>query len=525
MNHDFSRFALILLISAAAMGCLWAQPSLSDIEQMIEREQYDLAEAALQEIIDQKPKNAKAYYWLGAIYYERSEYDVAASYFRKGIKSRRREPLNYVGLGEVFFAHVQKQEAVENFEKALRVGKKAEVDMNIVVAMAYLREGDPQSVKESVINLRSVSHDAIGTSDYHLACGKLSVALHDSATAMYHFQQAIEADSSRKNSYIILAEELVQYKKIADAHETLAIVKAMDSTYPPIYRVAGFAYMDQEQFDAARLMMTKYYDLTGHDRIARPVLGETLFLIKDYRGVVNLLESRGPYLSIENRLLAMTYGLLGEIRLSKQHLDMCFKRLPTVEALKKHRFLASPREKAFSKDTSEGYKYLADMAKENKQYELEATFRDQYIIQKQVAGRTGSLRDYYYAGIANFRAGKPEKADSSFIQVLNIKPDFTAAHFWRIRVAKAQDPENEQWLVIPHAQQIIKYIGEKPIKDLKAAEKAQLRTCYQLMTVYQYAQQADGSGNCEAARPWLEKALVFTPEDEYLLGIRANCQP
>jgi hypothetical protein len=106
-----------------------------------------------------------------------------------------------------------------------------------------------------------------------------------------------------------------------------------------------------------------------------------------------------------------------------------------------------------------------------------------------------------------------------------MQENLTDAYYYRIRIAQKLDPENKQWLGLAPAQKIVEYLGDKQRGDLKAAEERHLAISYMLLTVHAFNQQPDGTGNCPAAIPYLQKALEFNPEDAFLLELKDYCAP
>lgn len=519
------------------MGCLWAQPTLSDIEEMIDREQYDRADQLLDERLEIESEDSEIYYWKGLVQYKMGHYQDAETAFEKGIDFNNKNPYNHAGLGGTRFQLRQRLGAIESLEKALKT-KRRDIRVHFAVARAYLDEGSPSSLKEAEVLLLQAQKKAPDNPESYIALGDYYFVKKTLDLALIQYNQAIEKNPQFVQGYSRMGHLLIEKGRYEEAGAVLSKAMEIDPTYSPAYKYMGERWLKEKDIEKARANYQKYVELTDNDFFARQRYASFLFMAEDYQGVLDVLEGLDTTTILGWRLKGMAYLEMGNAEQAQACMSTYLAGMeaqgfvPIMWEADPRVFIDSDADRKAREEKMEEA-YLADPAqaevwnqeaeryRREGNYDQEVHYRTVYIEKKKKA----SIRDYYFLGIAQYRAAQFESADSTFAVVLSIKPDFAAAHFWRLRIAKSQDPENEQWLVIPHAQQIIKYLGDKPIKDLKSAEKAQLRTSYKLMIVYHYAEQADGSSNCEAARPWLEKALTIAPEDEYLLGIRAFCSP
>lgn len=124
--------------------------------------------------------------------------------------------------------------------------------------------------------------------------------------------------------------------------------------------------------------------------------------------------------------------------------------------------------------------------------------------------------------------GQYDLAEVALKELIEAEPENVEAYYGLMRLAlkRDQDSENTQWLSVPPAHKITELIGDIPISALKPNEHKWLRDAYFVLTFYYFDNKEDGTSNCEAARPWLEKAILYDKgETEWLYDVNIFCEP
>ncbi len=81
---------------------------------------FDMAEALLQQVVQNDPGNARAHSYLGDIYLTRRKFDDALSHYTKSIAISPSEGDNYFRIGQIYYYRKNGPRAIEYFEKALQ---------------------------------------------------------------------------------------------------------------------------------------------------------------------------------------------------------------------------------------------------------------------------------------------------------------------------------------------------------------------------------------------------------------------
>ena len=529
-------FALLGVVFLAGVS-LHAQ-SIEEIKSSVENDQLERADEMVSQLIAVDDKNSEYYYWQGVVKYKMENYDAAYKAFEQGIKVRSKAPYNHAGMGMVQFKKKQHADAKERLAKALEIGKK-DINLNFAVATAYLEEGSPVNLKEAEVLLLQAQNKAPELPESYVALGDYYFAKNTPDLALNQYNQAIKMDPKFVQGYARVGQMLIEKSQYKEGAEMLSKAMEIDPNYAPAYKQMGELWLRAKDYPKARDNYRKYVELTGDDLLAKQRYASFLFLTEDYQGTIAVLKDLDIESNLKNRLLGMAYLEIGEPQKAQEYMNQYFlsiKEEYTISSdyvtMAKALTLTGNEDaaddnikKAITMDANqvEIYKTMADQAKEQENYPLEARMRKKYIDAKEDAGQPESLRDHYFAGMAYYNADMLPEADASFNRVVELQPDFTTAHFWRLRIAKKNDPDNKEWLVSPHAEKIIEYLGDKPASEIKPAELSQLKTCYMLMTFYKFEQKADGTGNCLAAAPYLEKSLQLSPDDEFLNSMKEFC--
>ena len=90
-----------------------------DIElakKAIDAEQYEKAKAILKTILQSKPGNGKATFFLGNVYLRQSIEDSAKIYFQKGLTASDNPRWNNIGLGQIDLNNGNATAAQANFD-------------------------------------------------------------------------------------------------------------------------------------------------------------------------------------------------------------------------------------------------------------------------------------------------------------------------------------------------------------------------------------------------------------------------
>ncbi|MBN1599595.1 MAG: tetratricopeptide repeat protein [Bacteroidales bacterium] len=85
---------------------------------------YDLAEADFNEVIDRDSKNAAAYHGKGMVKYELREYDEAVVQFQKALHEDEGNPITHFNMGMTYFRLDESDNACYHFNRSCTLGHR-----------------------------------------------------------------------------------------------------------------------------------------------------------------------------------------------------------------------------------------------------------------------------------------------------------------------------------------------------------------------------------------------------------------
>jgi len=122
----------------------------------------------LKTILQAKPGNGKATFYLGNIYLKQNIEDSAKIFFQKGLTATESPKWNYIGLGQIDLDNANATAAQANFDQAIKDIKKKDIEEYINIAKAYMNSDKP-NYKTALTYLEKAK--AINPTDANLQTG------------------------------------------------------------------------------------------------------------------------------------------------------------------------------------------------------------------------------------------------------------------------------------------------------------------------------------------------------------------
>jgi tetratricopeptide (TPR) repeat protein len=333
-------------------------------------ETWDQALEELRQIIQQTPKDADAYSFMGDIFYGRKEYTLAINYYQTAIRLNPKNAQFYTNLGTAYNLLSYEMEALNNYNRAL------EIDPNN--AQAYYWRG-------SLLDKFGKYKDALIDIDKSL---KLDPKFVD---ALYR-RVFINAKSNN------FEDALSDYKKIVE----------IDSENPNATNLLGYISYTKGEYQAAinyfniaiglAPKIVGYYTNRGN---AKRDAGKIQEALNDYRLALEL-DSKDTRTLADRGYLYMEAGQFNKALLD---LNKCLQLDPRyVDALYSRAFI-------YSKSGNPSAA-LADYKKitEIRPYQAKA---------------------FFYHGEILYQKGLIDKALEDFDQAINLSPDYAEAYLQR----------------------------------------------------------------------------------------------
>jgi tetratricopeptide (TPR) repeat protein len=509
--------------------------SLADAKKAIDAEQYQKATSMLKTLVNSQPKEGDVYFNLGRVYLLNEEVDSAKVIFSKGTTADPKNALNFVGLGHADLYAGNAAAAKANFDKAVELGKK-DYTTFMYIGRAYFENPKPDYAAalphlQKADELDSKDKDPetfIGLGDYWAKQIK-------NGPAYEQYLRALDIDPNIKRVKVQIAMMFRLADGFAEAEAKVNEVIAADPNYGPAYRELAeiqnrWSFRDAALSKAKRAeslnSYKKYMDLTDKSFDSRYRYAQFLAYAQDWTTLTTELatlkaDPSNPKSLVINRLKGMS-------AVENKNFDQAVKSFGEVFAKQENaaRLIGSDYLYLGKAYQGVGNDSLA-VVNIIKGVELDSTKVEdlaalgqklfgekKYALAADIFTKVNSLNsknpnmvmNTYYLGMSKFwtfatlvnekKTPNPQllvEADTAFVKVLTLVPDYDPALWYRVRVNKQLDnAENPAGLAIPFYEKFIELVTvTKPEKGTTPANVRNLIEAYNsLASYYAYAIQS-----------------------------------
>lgn len=516
------KLLLLSILFACATVPRAQVPSLQEGIKQLQNENYGAALTTFNAIAKNDPKNGTIYYYIGEVSYQTDAPVDAEKAYKKGLSINPQCAECKVGLGKLMLDQGKTTEADEYFESASRLDKK-NPEIFAMIGEAYLYNKKPNGNK-AVANLLMARDMNPKVARYWAHLGDAYKLTGDNGEAMTNYERAVELDPTTTSAYISMARIWAAAKQNDLAIEKLkeAIKLAPDDAAP--YKDLIELYIRTGQYDKVTPLLDKYVSLTGDDIDAKVRFVKFLtFQAKDYDRAIQegekLMQSNPEQYTI-HRWLAWAYGEKGDYQHSYDHSTMLFDELGKKEdraafpsdydyyakaALKLGKIdeAAHVYRKYLELDPSRSQEINGLLAKayfDIKNYPQAIKY---YLIKG--AEKPLSVADNYYLGLAYYYNDEDLKADSVFVKVLEVTPDYAPGWMMRARIGNRLDTaETKLYLPMVPYENYVKYASGDKEKN-----KKNLLESYKYLAWY-WVQNDDNA----KAKSYFEEILLLDPANQ-----------
>lgn len=371
-------FSLALLATAAVAQA-------QDVEQAkkaIDAEQYEKAKGMLKSIVQSKPANGRAAFFLGNVYLAQNVEDSAKIYFQKGIAASEGAKLNYIGLGQIDLDANNASAAEANFIQALKDVRKKDTEEYVYVARAYMNADKP-NYKKAIELLDKAKLANPTDAQVQLALGDAFYGEKKQNEAYAAYRNAYNADNTLLRAKMQLGVLLKGAKAYTEAVKSFNEVIAINPNYGPVYRELAETYYYwgnnepkkyNEYIKQALTFYEKYMSLTDYSLASRMRHADFLILARDYKALEVEANKMKQLDQVNPRILRY----LGYSAYENGNVDVALKSLED--------FIANGKNKVIARD----YLYLG-MAKLKKANNLETKTIDEKLFAAGIADLKKSI--------------------------------------------------------------------------------------------------------------------------------------
>jgi tetratricopeptide (TPR) repeat protein len=308
MKRLILRPAALLAVMLTVFAISSQAQDLSSATLLTRSEQYDKAEAMLQELIKKEPANSKNYFYLGENYIADYYADTisnsltvattaAKEAYQKGVSANANDPLNYIGLAKVAFLTGDDKAAAEMRAKAKsfllpykNIKKISPPAKDYAFILAKIAESYIKDVTVDTTAALPLIREAIKidnkNKDVYLIAGDIYILLNDGSRAITYYNQAQFADPQSPTAAMKIGNIYVKGRALQPAISNFEQAIELNANYAPAYRELGQVYLSAGRYDQSKENFKKYLDLTAGNIPAKIRYVNALFYAKDYDAVI-----------------------------------------------------------------------------------------------------------------------------------------------------------------------------------------------------------------------------------------------
>ncbi len=544
----------VLSIALLAVVATGRAQDLNQAKKAIDAEQFESAKKMLKSIIQEKPANGTAAFYLGNVYLLQNNADSAKIYYQKGLAGSEGAKLNNIGLGLIDLDNGNAVAAEEKFALATKDLRKQDIEEYIFIGRAYTFSTNPD-YKKALEYLNKAKLINPEDPQLNLALGNAYHGDKNQNEAYSAYRNAYSADNTLIRAKMQLGVLLKGAKAYTEAVKAYDEVIAINANYGPVYRELAETYYlwgrnepskYRVYIDKALVNYEKYLSLTDYSVHSRMRRADFLVLAGEYKALeaeankMIELDKVNPrimrYLGISayqngnydvaikslesfisngtNKLIAFDYQVLGFSKIKKA-VGEDGKNLDT--ALFDNGILDV--KKAAEMDPNGLATNISDIGKIL--YELKLFKPASTIFEIAVANKESKnyVLDNFYLGNSlyfdNTRNDiKPDpialqRADLAYGAVIEASPKTQDAYLYRARTNSLL--ENDE-MTIKYYNDYVSIVTEKGPEEL-----AKPATVKKLIESYNTAGASYANTDKAKAIEYFNKALVIDPANQYAL--------
>jgi len=534
---------LLLMGSTASFA-----QSLADAKKAIDAEQYQKATSMLKTLVTNQPKEGDNYFNLGKVYLLTDNIDSARAAFTNGTTADPKNALNFVGLGQADLSQGNATNAKTNFDKAISL-KAKDYATYLAIGRAYIDQVEKKNVDYALALPNLQKADELDAKDKDpetfLALADFYAMQRKNTEAYPQYLRALDINPNLYRANVQIGKMYKDAFAFPEAEAEIKKVIAADPNYGPAYRELAetqnqWSFADPKNGAAKKAEslenMRKYLDLTDKSFDSRLRYAQFLFYASDFATLekeVATLSAADPkdpknfivarmrgYSAIENKNFEQGLKYMNELfgrtqdasrvigsdylYLGKAQLATGQDSLAVINVTKGVELDSTKVEEL----ANIGLKYFND-----KNFPKAAKVYNKVV---KVNSKNPSLAmAYFYLGTSNYVSSKGtdmallRAADSSFVKLLELAPEYESAQLYRARTYKLlDDPKEPKGLAIPHFEKYIQMVTVD--KPEKAATPQNQRG---LVDAYNYLGAITAATDKEKAKEYFNKTLAIDPQN------------
>lgn len=512
----------ILFASIMLAGTALQAQTLKDAIRLNENEQQDEATAMYEQLIAKEPNNGTHYYYYGENFLDAEQPEKAADAFNRGLQKDPANGLNLIGQGEMKLMSGDLNGGKALIEKAVKAaaGKNALILMEAGEALIRYKKAQDlmtaQSYFEAAAKLEPKNPEV-----YNLL-GDLYSELNNGTAAAQNYNKALELDKNQVKALLHKGQLYKRSTNFEGAKAEFENALKIDPKFAPAYRELGEVAFRQRKIEDAKENYRKYLELSKNNTLARI---RYAFFLHESDDNKTALEEINKITRVDSSNLYMM-RIMSYVTYETTRLDTALKTMNKVFELTAAdtarrigrdyayygKILAKTGNdslgieylnKAIVSDSKNGdlYDDLAKMATKMKRYDVAVkAYQDKIANVAKI-----SSADYFGLGRSLYSSKNYTAADSAFIKVNELSPNWPNGYLYRGRTNGQMDSTYATMSAIPHYQKYIELASADSTTAAKYSKELIEANSYIAVA---YLRKKD----CKASLEYWNKVLAIDPK-------------
>lgn len=529
--RNMFRFSLAVLLLVFNTS-VFAQ-SIDEGKKFIYYERFKSAKDIFEKILQSKPGQPEASYWLSQVYLGLEDVNKAREILQSALNTNANDPLLTAGMGEIELMNNRKEVARSLFESALTISKEKDLEVLHAIGRANVnaKEGD---ANYAITQLQKATQlKKFNDANVHVTIGDAYRKLLDGGNAVLAYQAALALNPQLAAA--VYKEGLI-YKSQKNKEFYLPLYDralTIDPQYAPVY-YSLYVHWYERDVVKAEEFLNKYISVIDADPQNDYYRIDLKYASKKFQEAIQgadaLIAQLGSNIKPRiYRLKAYSYKSLSDFSNAKIAADEFFSKAKPTEWVPKDFELYGDILAALPADRAGAYSYYekaidADTLADNKAAymlkaaELAKSQKDKKAIaywtnlQYQTKKNPSNL-DLYNVGKAYVDAGAEDfsyygKADTVFALYTEKYPAQYTGHYWRGRVNWTIDSTMTLGLANPYFEKVIEITAPMMTTKDSSSVKNPLKLAHRYFIGYYNAKKDN-----KAALEYCDKYLAIDPND------------
>lgn len=522
---------IVSLFTLLVSGSLLQAQTLKDGLRALDFERYEGARNIFKQLTIAEPTKGDNFYYLGQAYLYNFKPDSAKWAYAEGLKADPNNGMNYVGLGELLLADNKIPEAKTEFAKALsfskaKDGSYTDAKMLRLVADALVSTDNKIPGEALTYITRAIELDKTNY-NIMITAGDVYLERNEGGPAASHYEKAIDLDKNNPKAYTKVSIIWLRVRNAEATLEALNKALAIDPNYAPALKALSELYYQSKKFDKAKENYVKYLQNSEESSANKLRFAQILFRSKEYDEALSkvneilAVDKSNLYLFrmkgysgyevasdkkdqqiAEDGLAALTH-FMSNIDPAKvlpsdyEYMGKLYSLIPGKDSLALVNF-----NKVLELDSTkiEMYPEIAKVNNKLRNYNEAGDNYTTYISKKS----NPTVVDYYLMGKAYIYGQNYGKADTAFMKVAELRPDYAEAYYYRGIANAGLDPDFKTPVAKDFWEKYLTLTEPTPEKFKK-----------NLVSTYSYlADYYIKNDNNAKAKEYYNKVLTLEPENK-----------